>query len=70
MKNKGIELKLTRLLGLMVAIGLVVLPGTHAGATPPVSGQTIEFEGAATNVGSHTTLVQSVAVGDLDADGG
>jgi hypothetical protein len=71
MKNKGIEFKLMRLLGLVVAIGLMVLPSASVGATPPISGPTIEFEGTTTNVGSHTELVYSVAVGDLDiASGG
>jgi hypothetical protein len=69
MKNKGIELELMRLLGLVVAIGLVVLPSAQVGATPPISGPTIEFEEAAQNVGSHTGNVESVAVGDLDEDG-
>jgi hypothetical protein len=69
MRNKGIKIELTRLLGLVVAIGLVVLPSAPVGATPPISGPTIEFEGAATNVGSHTDWVKSVAVGDLDGDG-
>jgi hypothetical protein len=58
------------LLGLaMVGITLMLLSVPNAHATPPISGQTMEFESAATDVGSHGNKVYSVAVGDLDGDG-
>jgi hypothetical protein len=58
------------LLGLaMVVMALMLLSVPTAHATPPISGQTIEFESAATEVGSHGNDVNAVAVGDLDGDG-
>jgi hypothetical protein len=49
--------------------GILSLPTADVGATPPISGPTIEFDDGAQQVGSHTERVRSVALGDLDGDG-
>ena len=60
----------SRIVTIAALLGMALLaPAAGVGATPPISGQTIEFDGTATNVGSHTDWVYSVAVGDLDGDG-
>jgi hypothetical protein len=61
--------KWPRQLGLLVLIGLMVASLPTAHATPPISGQTIEFQDTAQQVGSHLEPVRSVAAGDLDGDG-
>jgi hypothetical protein len=66
-KQKGS--KWSRPLSLLVLIGLIVAPPFTAHATLPISGQTIEFEATAQEVGIHAGDVRSVAAGDLDGDG-
>jgi hypothetical protein len=61
--------KWPRRLSKLVLIGLIAASLSSAHATPPISGQTIEFEDTAQEVGSHTDDVYSVAAGDLDGDG-
>jgi hypothetical protein len=59
--------KRTRLLSLLLLLGLVLAPAALVQATPPIAGNTVEFADSGQSLGSSDSF--GTALGDLDGDG-
>ncbi len=54
---------------LAISLGLLLTYASNVHATPPFTGNTIEFDSTPNNLGATPTKLRAVAVGDLDGDG-